>query len=425
MFEKLLVPVDGSVECERGIPFAAVLARGLGVPTILLGVHAPAPGKAVETRVLLDRLAERLHAAGVQTELVQAAGEPAEEILRAAAQHSCDLVALFTPAPDESGKASLPGPAAEVLRNCPVPIIVVPGNGPLTLPATVFVGLDGSSLAETSLPYLEELARRLSISLTLVRAQKPVLVYGSTMNGYPPMPELEEAAELETTGYLEEVADRLRASGCSVRWQALDGPPALSIPRLAAETPRAMVALTTHGRSGISRWILGSVTEEVIRASVAPVLVVPQRYSQQYAQSVTSMLGSAPVFAGLPEADRQSLARISRIREFAPGETIIAEGEVPAGCFVIANGEVEITHRSPVSGPVSISTAAAGDLFGEMSVMGSEPSCYSARALVPTRCVCILRTDFMAEMQRHPEIAVSLLPVLVRRTEEAMAAAAR
>jgi CRP-like cAMP-binding protein len=116
------------------------------------------------------------------------------------------------------------------------------------------------------------------------------------------------------------------------------------------------------------------------------------------------------------------LAQISRLRDFHPGEILLQEGHVPAGCYLVVEGQVEISHAAGHGVPLRISTIGPGGIFGEMSVIGDEPSAYSASALVATRCVCVLRPDFLAEMRRHPEIAVGLLPVLVRRTEEALAA---
>lgn len=75
--------------------------------------------------------------------------------------------------------------------------------------------------------------------------------------------------------YLDGIAERLRTKGLEVGKRVITGSPAHVIVELAQETPRAIVVMTTHGRSGFIRWILGSVTENVVRASGDLVLVIP------------------------------------------------------------------------------------------------------------------------------------------------------
>lgn len=141
----------------------------------------------------------------------------------------------------------------------------------------IMVPLDGSALAETALPYVEQLARELSLEVVLVRVVKIGGIYSAYIEGYPysGAADVEAEVEREATEYLKAVAGRLRAKGLEVRWKVHRGSPAAIIVDLARETPQDIIVLASHGRSGLSRWLIGSIAESVIRASGDPVLVIP------------------------------------------------------------------------------------------------------------------------------------------------------
>jgi nucleotide-binding universal stress UspA family protein len=142
----------------------------------------------------------------------------------------------------------------------------------------IMVPLDGSQLAEESLPYVIKIARALSLKVIMVRVAKVGGIYSAYADGYPYVGSLDLEKEIEDDAieYLKTVATRLRAAGLEVEWKLLRGNPTAAIVDLARETSQDIVALTTHGRSGFTRWILGSVAEGLIRASGDPVLVIPR-----------------------------------------------------------------------------------------------------------------------------------------------------
>jgi nucleotide-binding universal stress UspA family protein len=147
------------------------------------------------------------------------------------------------------------------------------------------VPLDGSSFAEAVLPYVEDLAQRLPLEVVLVRvvqvnvrdAQLPYTGGGMPVGpgGVHVQVEAEQAEEAEASRYLKGVADNLAGKGLRVRWELLRGVPNTSISGLAQELSNNIVALASHGRSGLARWVQGSVAEDLIRSTGDPVLVVP------------------------------------------------------------------------------------------------------------------------------------------------------
>ena len=88
------------------------------------------------------------------------------------------------------------------------------------------------------------------------------------------LPRIREEARAEARKYLTGVARQLRQKGLDISVEMVHGSPASTITEMARAADHDMIALTTHGRSGISRLLLGSVTESVIRKSGDPVLIV-------------------------------------------------------------------------------------------------------------------------------------------------------
>jgi nucleotide-binding universal stress UspA family protein len=136
----------------------------------------------------------------------------------------------------------------------------------------ILVPLDGSEIAEQVLPHVEELAGAFGARVTIVRVIRPV----DTVAGVPVATEERWLAEEEVDAvpYLEQVERRLRERGLDVRVMRPRGPVAATIVAQTVEQEADLIAMTTHGRTGLLRLALGSVAEEVIRQAPCPVLLV-------------------------------------------------------------------------------------------------------------------------------------------------------
>jgi nucleotide-binding universal stress UspA family protein len=139
---------------------------------------------------------------------------------------------------------------------------------------TVIVPLDGSPLAENALAHVVDLAKELKLKVVLMRAYAlPPSVTADEYGTY--MEELINQIEAEAKDYLAEKAKEVKAKGLEdVVSVASFGYGAEKIITLAHETPDSFIAMCTHGRSGIKRWVLGSVTERVVRHSGDAVLII-------------------------------------------------------------------------------------------------------------------------------------------------------
>jgi nucleotide-binding universal stress UspA family protein len=139
----------------------------------------------------------------------------------------------------------------------------------------VVVTLDGSPAAEAIIPFILEIARPLGIGVALVQVLEvtpPMAVEGTR---YFRAEDL-EARRREAEAYLRPVAAKLRARGVDVETVVRHGAPADEIVAAAREVGADLIAMTTHGRSGLGRLLFGSVTESVLRHAELPVFVMRQ-----------------------------------------------------------------------------------------------------------------------------------------------------
>ncbi len=151
----------------------------------------------------------------------------------------------------------------------------------------IVVALDGSPLAEQILPHVEALAEKFNSTVTLVRAMLSAAQIAAmlepSVGGVPLDPTLiEETIDIEraeATSYLSQVASALRQRDLKVETESAEGPADDVIAECAERVKADLVALTTHGRSGLSKLVFGSVADGVLRKAPCPALLVRVRES--------------------------------------------------------------------------------------------------------------------------------------------------
>jgi len=174
--------------------------------------------------------------------------------------------------------------AEKVLRAASNPTLVVrakeeknPAWEMATLKSVV-VPLDGSELAENVLPSVEELAKKLDLEVTLLGVYGVPYGASSAGEGFYTTTQIKAfigGLRAETLAYLEKKAAELKSKGLDkVSFVAKEGLAADEIISTARRSPDNLIAMCTHGRAGVTRWMLGSVTETVVRHSGGPVLVL-------------------------------------------------------------------------------------------------------------------------------------------------------
>jgi len=155
--------------------------------------------------------------------------------------------------------------------------------------AKILIPLDGSKIGEAALPYVEELMSKLSprvkVEFTLLQVVSFLTHYVAAGELMTPIPYTEqEMAQIQrqARNYLNKVGKGIRSEKVSVGIRVVIGNAAEEIIKAADEIDVDLIAMSTHGRHGISRWAFGSVTDKVLRGGHKPVLVVrvPKKAAQ-------------------------------------------------------------------------------------------------------------------------------------------------
>ncbi len=141
----------------------------------------------------------------------------------------------------------------------------------------ILVPLDGSPLAEAIFPQVTELSHTLGAEVILLR-----VALAHTFPGVDPIHLADEEVRVveEAEAYLATAAERLVREGVNAKTAVRYGQPAAEIIDHAAVEKADLVAMSTHGRSGLSRLVMGSVAEEVVRKANIPVLLLRAREEQ-------------------------------------------------------------------------------------------------------------------------------------------------
>ena len=140
----------------------------------------------------------------------------------------------------------------------------------------ILVPLDGSELAECVLPHVESIAKGCSVGsvvfLRVLDTYMPSAAHAYLSESLKQ--EMEEGNEKAAKEYLDEVVGRVKLNGIEVQKQLIAGRVAESIAEYATKNDVDLIAIATHGRSGVSRWAWGSVADRVLRSACVPVLMV-------------------------------------------------------------------------------------------------------------------------------------------------------
>lgn len=298
-YQHILVPLDASRFAESALPHALAIAeRGEGrIELVAVFGDEPLTGYIEAMRTVsgeppesrekqassyLDRLVERLDGARRGVSSTVLAGDVAEAIDAHARDTGAGLIVMATHGHGPISRAWLGSVADRLLRFSSVPLLLIrpdeadePDFGELPAYRHILVPLDGSDRAEEVLDLAVPLGALHGARFTLVLASPILLqVDAPDMAATLPLdPTLVARARDEAGAYLERVAERLRKRDIECATAVLDGLPAEVINAHAAEHGADMIALTTRGLGGLSRLLLGSVADKLIRSAQMPVLV--------------------------------------------------------------------------------------------------------------------------------------------------------
>lgn len=264
---KVLVPYDGGELSEQAAVMAIELLAQHPLDLLLLRV-ASDPEGATEAQASLDEAAERLAWSPAAVTPLLAFGRPEHEIVRCADQHGADLIAMSTHARPMLARMLLGSVTDRVIRTSPVPVLVLHPptmsidrlSPPTGRKLRILAPVDGSKIAEDAVEMGISLLRPELIDLSLLAVQ----IY----------PEIDQD---DAKRYLKSAAARLAGRGVVASTHLDRGDPPDQIARFALDGGFDLIVISTHGHGMLTRALVGSVTDRVVRTSEAPVLVIQPR----------------------------------------------------------------------------------------------------------------------------------------------------
>jgi nucleotide-binding universal stress UspA family protein len=279
--DRILIPLDGSELAEAILPQVQRLLLRTGSEVLLLQTvpyppdfHIALPTILEDAHRYIRRKTFELVNSGVRARGLVEQGLAAGTILEVAARESVSLVAMSTHGRTGLSRWAFGSVAEKVLRAGPAPLLLLrsfrPGPGKALsrgrlqeLPfRNILVPVDGREASLSVLSTVLEIARPIDAHVTLLCVHEPSPYEGRWDSADQPAAAAQEL---------------LSAACIPVRTEVRKGDPALEILRAADDLSADLIAMATHGRSGPSRWVLGSVTEKVLHGATVPMLVARRK----------------------------------------------------------------------------------------------------------------------------------------------------
>ena len=319
MFQRIVVPLDGSNGSERAIPVAARIAHACGgsivfirvVPTpVAVGAFGAGLDGTIAMKPEIEAYEKELagatsylaaviaayadELAGIKTEMDVAAGAASAIIFSTAHDEHVDLIVMCSHGETGLKRWALGSIAQQAVRHSPVPVLVINEHGivPPALYAVhslrILVPLDGSPLAETAMEPAAQLIAALAApahcELHLLRVVDLPSAYGRMKSQAHMSDSMQEEARKEAETYVQAMTKRLRETTFATFKLNITSSVAVStdvagtIIRRAEQTESSdgydVIAMATHGRGGLKRLVMGSVTEHLLGATRLPLLIV-------------------------------------------------------------------------------------------------------------------------------------------------------
>jgi nucleotide-binding universal stress UspA family protein len=277
MFERILVPLDGSELAESVLHQVARLLRRKDAEVLLLRVVTLPPAVEGDVGTPLEALwsrateyiqamEQRLSAQGSRVRAKVVEGFAADQILEVAKNEHATMIAMSTHGRTGLARWVFGSVAEKVLRASPIPVLAVPS----------FTGSGGDAFptGARELPFRKILVpiAAADLSLEIVPA---VIEFAQLFESRIFALNVCDGPECAVPVHqMRQAYEQLRAAAVAAEPVVKQGNAALQILETCRETGADLIAMTTHGHSGLSRWVLGSVAEKVLRAANVPLLVL-------------------------------------------------------------------------------------------------------------------------------------------------------
>lgn len=296
MYERVLVPLDGSELAEVAIGYAKELAIKCGAEIALLHVCHTIDSHLRNTNLAYlehhaEVLRQDLREAGLETAQVDSVvviGDPATEILSYAEQNNVSLIVMTTHGRSGLTRWIRGSVADNVVRHSQIPVRLVRSSIPGELVGgelperRILALLDGSALAEQVLPYVASHSKMFNAQVTLLRVCEASFITSDYPEASMQLSWEEHVERIRTLerqqcrSYLEDMKKDLEDQGLGVTSESIlsEARPVQEIIGYIAKDPPDLVALTTHGRSGVMRWSMGSLADRLLHEVSTPLLLI-------------------------------------------------------------------------------------------------------------------------------------------------------
>ena len=289
MYERILVPLDGSKLAELALPCAEELAGVFNSEVVLIGICEPEESPYSHMcQIYIEKIAEvvgnriKKVSSMVIVKPVALDGRPAEGIIDYTEKNDVSLIIMASHGRSGIMSWTLGSVANKVLQRTGTPILLIRAKashleaGAQGLFNRILVPLDGSDVGEVVLPHVRQLTEKLESEVVLLQVVAPGQ-HVHTIGGldYVRFAEQQiESMKAEAKEYLQKVSKRLAGTKGMVRSEVRVGDTAHEIIKFADEANIRLVTISSHGRSGIRQWISGSVTHKILHAGNTPLLLV-------------------------------------------------------------------------------------------------------------------------------------------------------
>lgn len=297
MFTKIVVPLDSSRNAELVLPFVLEIASAFGSQLHLIQVLSDDSSENGANGIhylsniensLHNELKKRNAARPVSVFRHILTGNPAGNILRFTDDNQIDLIALTNYGVSGEGAWAMGSVAYKIIQAGKQSVLVVkkPAAGIINVKPQIkklLVPLDGSTTGEAAIPSAQAIADSMNAELVLMRVVVPSSMQRDSFLSYTTevLEELIKQAEkgqeerkTAAQSYLEQVKEKLAQDGISASGVVKLGYPPEQLFNYAETAGIDLIVMSSHGRSGISRWMMGSVTEKMLETGNTPILVV-------------------------------------------------------------------------------------------------------------------------------------------------------
>jgi nucleotide-binding universal stress UspA family protein len=265
----MLVALDGSKNAEKVLPYVEPLLKsGKGRASLIQVLPPGTEGPEAAAQAYLREISSRLARKKIRSECEIVRGDPAVAIVRAAEDRKADLVAFTSHGQGGLSQWVFGSVAQKILRGCSRPLLVVRSlEEPVPRVKRIVVPLDGALGSEASLPHAALLARAYGASIELIHvtSESGVEADDSKLRNWHSKEKRRLEAEFDAIERSE--------PGLGFTRVFAEGDPATRILERIEKEPASVIAMGSHGRTGWSRWMFGSVSEKVLQAAKCPVLI--------------------------------------------------------------------------------------------------------------------------------------------------------